>query len=380
MVQRNFWLKKIESAWKQKSLIWLSGVRRVGKTYLCQSLPAIEYFDCELPRIRRQMEDPEAFLFRLKGKKVVLDEIHRLPNPTELLKIAADHYPSIKIIATGSSTLQASFRFRDTLTGRKVLLWLTPMNSQDLSDFGSPDLLYRFLRGGLPPIFLSKDYPEADYQEWIDSYWAKDIQELFRLERQYSFKRFIELLFLQSGGLFEATRFAGPCEVSRGTISNYLGVLESTWVVQIIRPFSTRRSNEIISAPKIYAFDTGFVCHFRGWDRLREDDLGILWEHWILNEMHSHFQNPIIRYWRDKRGHEVDFILTRPGKPPIAVECKWKAAHFEINNIKAFRSQYPEGLNLVVCQDVREGYGKQIGKIKVEFLGNEEFIKKIMKS
>jgi uncharacterized protein len=380
MVQRNFWLKKIESAWKQKSLIWLSGVRRVGKTYLCQGLPAIEYFDCELPRIRRQMEDPEAFLFRLKGKKVVLDEIHRLPNPTELLKIAADHHPSIKIIATGSSTLQASFRFRDTLTGRKVLLWLTPMNSRDLSDFGSPNLLYRFLRGGLPPIFLSKDYPEADYQEWIDSYWAKDIQELFRLERQYSFKRFIELLFLQSGGLFEATRFAGPCEVSRGTISNYLGVLESTWVVQIIRPFSTRRSNEIISAPKIYAFDTGFVCHFRGWDQLREDDLGILWEHWILNEMHSHFQNPIIRYWRDKRGHEVDFILTRPGKPPIAVECKWKAAHFEIDNIKAFRSQYLEGLNLVVCQDVREGYGKQIGKIKIEFLGKEEFIKKIMKS
>jgi predicted AAA+ superfamily ATPase len=226
---------------------------------------------------------------------------------------------------------------------------------------------------------LSKDYPEADYQEWIDSYWAKDIQELFRLERQYSFKRFLELLFLQSGGVFEATRFAGPCEVSRGTIRNYLGVLESTWVVQLIRPFSTRRSNEIISAPKIYAFDTGFVCHFRGWDRLREDDLGILWEHWVLNEMHSHFQNPIVRYWRDKRGHEVDFILTKPGKPPIAVECKWKAAHFEIDNIKAFRSQYLEGPNLVVCQDVREGYGKQIGKIKIEFLGQEEFTKKMLK-
>jgi hypothetical protein len=174
------------SAWKKKSLIWLTGVRRAGKTYLCQSLPEIEYFDCERPRQRRQMEDRESFLEKLKGKKVVLDEVHRLANPSELLKIAVDHFPALKIIATGSSTLQASFRFRDTLAGRKALLWLTPMNAEDLSDFANQDLAHRFLRGGLPPFFLSEDYPEADYQEWIDSFWAKDIQELFRLEKQYS--------------------------------------------------------------------------------------------------------------------------------------------------------------------------------------------------
>jgi predicted AAA+ superfamily ATPase len=377
MVLRQYWQKLIESAWRRKSIIWLSGVRRVGKTFLCRSLTGIEYFDCELPRIRRQMEDPEAFLDNLKGKKIVLDEIHRLPNPTELLKIAADHFPSLKVIATGSSTLEASYRFRDTLTGRKVLVWLTPMTSQDLADFGNKDLPYRFLRGGLPPFFLSKDFPEAEYQEWIDSYWAKDIQTLFKLERQYSFRRFLELLFLQSGGLFEATRFAGPCEVSRGTISNYLSVLESTWVMHVIRPFSSRRSVEIISAPKIYAFDTGFICHFKGWNRLREEDLGVLWEHWVLNEMHSHLQSPMVRYWRDKRGHEVDFVLAKTGKPPIAIECKWKAAHFEINNLKAFRTQYPQGRNWVVCQDVTVGYTKQMGNISIDFLGLEDFRKKL---
>jgi hypothetical protein len=61
-----------------------------------------------------------------------------------------------------------------------------------------------------------------------------------------------------------------------------------------------------------------------------------------------------------------------------AVECQWKAAHFEIDTIKAFPSQYLEGPNFVVCQDVREGYGKQIGKIKIEFLRKEELTKKIM--
>ena len=155
------------------------------------------------------MEDPEAFLGGLRGKRVALDEVHRLPNPSELLKIAADHFPTVRILATGSSTLGASRRFRDTLAGRKTELWLTPMIEADLADFGDTDLPHRLLYGGLPPFFLSAELPERDFQEWMDAYWAKDIQELFRLERRASFQRFVELLMAQSGGIFEATRFAG---------------------------------------------------------------------------------------------------------------------------------------------------------------------------
>jgi predicted AAA+ superfamily ATPase len=119
---------------------WLAGVRRAGKTCLCQSLPDVEYFDCELPSTRHMLESPEAFLRQLSGRLVVLDEIHRLDDPSQLLKIAADHYPSTRIIATGSSALGASARFRDTLAGRKSRLWLTPMLLSDLVDFGAGDL------------------------------------------------------------------------------------------------------------------------------------------------------------------------------------------------------------------------------------------------
>jgi predicted AAA+ superfamily ATPase len=58
-------------------VVWLSGVRRVGKTFLCQSLPDIEYFDCELPRMRRMPDDPQAFLEGIRGRRVALDEVHR---------------------------------------------------------------------------------------------------------------------------------------------------------------------------------------------------------------------------------------------------------------------------------------------------------------
>ena len=77
--------------------------------------------------MRRIMLDPESFLDGLVGKRIVLDEIHRLRNPSELLKIAADHHSRTHIVATGPLTLGASKKFRDTLAGRKRDLWLAPM-------------------------------------------------------------------------------------------------------------------------------------------------------------------------------------------------------------------------------------------------------------
>jgi predicted AAA+ superfamily ATPase len=188
-VSRNLdegWQELIEAAWREKNIIWLMGVRGVGKTTLCQSLADTEYFDCERPRVRQLLEDPEGFLETHQNKRIILDEIHRLDNPSEILKLAADHYPTVKIIATGSSTLGASSKFKDTLTGRKRELWLTPMLLEEMQNFGNSDLRHRLLFGGCPPFFIKNHLPENDFKEWIDAYWAKDIQELFKVGKRYS--------------------------------------------------------------------------------------------------------------------------------------------------------------------------------------------------
>jgi len=322
------------------------------------------------------MEEPESFLEDLKGHTVVLDEVHRLANPSELLKIAADHYPETKIVATGSSTLGASAKFKDTLAGRKYELWLTPMIAEDLKDFKQTDLSHRFIYGGLPPFFMANQFPERDFQEWMDAFWAKDILELFRLERRQSFLKFAELLMIQSGGIFEASSFASPCEVSRSTISNYLAVLEATYVVHVIRPFTSHRPTEIVSAPKVYAFDTGFMCYYRGWDRLRHDDRGTLWELFVLNEILARTQSRKIYYWRDKQKHEVDFILGTQAAP-LVIECKWTATDFDPSNIKIFRRHYKRGLNLVVVSDTKRSYSQSYNDVTVKFVSLEDLIKEL---
>jgi predicted AAA+ superfamily ATPase len=173
----------------------------------------------------------------------------------------------------------------------------------------------------------------------------------------------------QSGGIFEATRFTRPCEVSRPTITNYLAVLEATFIAQLIRPYSSHRPTEIISAPKVYGFDTGFVCYHRGWHELRRDDFGLLWEHVVLNELQAHLQSREVRYWRDKRGHEVDFILAPRRASPVAIECKWSANDFDASNLQAFRRVYPRGDNLVVANDVARPFTRSYGEVSVTFVG-----------
>ena len=369
MLNRPFWLSRLAEAWRERTVIWLMGVRRAGKTVLAQSLPDSEYLDCELPSARRRLADPEAFLAERQGRTVVLDEIHRLPDAAQLLKLAADHFPTTKVLATGSSTLGASARFRDTLAGRKREVWLTPMVHADLEAFDRGNLDRRLLHGGLPSFFLADRLPERDFQEWTEAYWAKDVLELFRLERRHAFQRLLELLMAQSGGIFEATSLARACEVSRPTVSAYLAVLEATFVMHVVRPYAQSGAAEIVAAPRVYGFDTGFVCHHRGWHQLRPGDGGPLWEHVVLNELHAHHGRGPVHYWRTKHGNEIDFVLARRGHPPSAIECKWTADSFDPAGMKAFRSRYPDGDNLVVAHDVDRPFTRRFGGLPVRFVG-----------
>jgi uncharacterized protein len=370
MAVRPFWLNEIEHAFVSRSVVWLGGVRRVGKTTLARSFPSARYFDCELVRVRRALEDPELFWRgQPAGAVVVLDEAHRLSNPSEVLKVAADHFPRVHVVATGSSTLAAKRKFNDSLTGRKREVWLTPMLAADLEAFGSTDLDRRMLQGGLPPFFLTSRVRDADYEEWMSSYWAKDLSELFVVDKRAAFMKFAELIFAQSGGLYEAQAFTAPCEVSRPTIQNYLSILETTLLATVIRPYHGGGAAEIRTQPKVYAFDTGFVAYHRGWGSLRDDDRGRLLEHLVLGEIAARFGVSRLHFWRDKQQHEVDFVLeVGRHRDVMAIECKSAARKLDPAGLLAFRGRHPRGRNLVVTLRDTDAHTRRFGDIEVEFV------------
>ena len=158
---------------------------------------------------------------------------------------------------------------------------------------------------------------------------------------------------------------------------NYLMALQETMVALVLRPFSTRRATEIISAPKVYGFDTGFVCAHRGWSELRREDLGVLWEHFVLNELIARTQSGEWRYWRDKAGHEIDFIWQRRGRAPLAIECKWSAKDFDATNLLVFARLYPKAECVVVATDAEPSFRRNYDCITVEFLTLEKLAARV---
>ncbi len=129
MIERPFWIKRIEESWRAAPVVWLTGVRRIGKTTLVKTMgrDRILYVNCDLPIAEEMVSQPEMFFRNCKLPVIAFDEIHQLRDPSRILKIGADEFPHLKIVATGSSTLAATKKFRDTLTGRKRNVHLTPV-------------------------------------------------------------------------------------------------------------------------------------------------------------------------------------------------------------------------------------------------------------
>ena len=371
MIERPLWNERLTAAWKQASIVWLTGPRRAGKTVLAQSIPDAEFLNCDLPSVAERLHDPESFFRAVRKRVVIFDEVHQLPDPSRLLKIGADAFPKLKILATGSSTLAATQKFRDSLAGRKRVVELVPVLHEELAAFDVADVRVRLLRGGLPPALLAEKHSGEFYSEWQDSYFARDVQELFRLEKRAGFLRVLELLLRQSGGMLDVTKLATESQISRPTVVNWLEIYQVTHAVHVVRPFSAGGRREIIAQPKVFGFDTGLVCHARGWDHLRTEDCGTLWEHLMLDTLIA-AGLPKIHFWRDKQQREVDFVIPRGRDTVDAIECKWKADAFETRGLAAFREQYARGRNFVVSPLNGPAYERTVSGMKVSFVSPGE--------
>lgn len=367
MVKRDYWLKRIYESWKKAPIVWLSGVRRSGKTILTKEIEDSLYLNCDLPSTHELLKDPELFYTSTKQPIIIFDEIHQLPDPSRILKIGADAYSQFKILATGSSTLAATQKFSDTLTGRKRSIHLMPVLPTELNNFGIKDITERMLKGGLPPALLSQGLDPEFYSEWIDSFFSRDIQELFNIEKRNGFLRLLEFAIKNNGGLMDIQSMSKHAGLSTSTVNNYLQVLETTHAIFRLRPFHNGGNREITKQAKCYAFDTGFVSYFNGWQTLRNEDKGLLLENLVLETLQSLPSINKIYFWRDKDKKEIDFVCPRHNDNIDTIECKWTANSFQDQALKKFRESYPNGNNFVVTSQTSPPYLKQFADKKIIF-------------
>lgn len=141
----------------------------------------------------------------------------------------------------------------------------------------------------------------------------------------------------------------------------------------LLLPFHGGGRREITHRPKCYAFDTGFVTFIKGWDSIREDDRGLLWEHLVLDTLRTSISDANLYYWRDKSGREIDFIIKRSGQRVDAIECKINEGKFDDKSFFVFRSLYPEGNNFVISPFNKISYKRIHNNLEINFCSLNNF-------
>jgi hypothetical protein len=350
-----------------RKAVILLGARQVGKTTLLRTLFAEsgEYLwlngDTLNDRLLLTTQSVEQ-LHAIIGKKkiLVIDEAQRVPDIGIVLKLIIDNIPQLKVIATGSSSLDLSNRIAEPLTGRKRQFKLFPFSFSEMVQhhgiLSEKNLIpHRLIYGYYPDIVNSPGEERQLLQELSDSYLYKDILALDKIKKSEHLTRLLRALAFQLGSQVSYTELGQLCGLDNKTVEKYITILEQTYVIFRLGSYSRNLRNELKASRKIYFIDNGIrnalIADFRP-IKLR-DDVGKLWENYLVserfkrNEYSGSYANPW--FWRTQAQQEIDYIEEKDGQLS-AFEFKWSPTA-KAKQPKAFQVAYPNSSFSVIHRD-----------------------------
>ena len=367
-------LKAIKPFMKSHEVIVIQGARQVGKTTVMRLLMdklspgSFFYMDLEEPRFLDLCEQGYLSVIeylRLTGVLtdspfyLFIDEIQYLSNPSSFLKLMHDHQQSIKLIVSGSSSFDIRKKFKDSLVGRTINFELFPLDFEEFTWFkrkkyelakrvtnraAIDELKTLFMEyslyGGYPAVVLSKTIAEKEVrlQQIVDTYIGKDIRHLAEIRAIDKFNKLLRILASQSGSLLNVSELANIVSLSRKTIDDYLLILENTYVIRMLRPFSGNLRSELFKTPKIFFYDSGIMSILKQLQLPKVID-GEIMETVIFSELMKNKKNFSINFWRTKDKKEIDFIIDT-GVNTIPIEVKINAHRLNNHALSHFKEKY----------------------------------------
>ena len=403
--------KKIRPWLDKPDVLVILGARQVGKTSLLTLLEGdlkelwgdsknIQTFNLEdADHLEALNRDPKYFKEYLilsganpkKESVVMIDEIQYLNGPSHFLKYLKDLEPSIKLIVTGSTSIQIK-KFRDGLTGRKKSFHLFPLDFREFvlfkgaghlssvvekfnfkgilsntteidpqrilpfkNDLGSLFEEYT-LYGGYPKVVLAKSRDEKllELQELFKTYELMDVNILFNVGNIQAFRNLFRLMASNIGNLLNVNEVAGTLGIGRDTVKRYLAILENSFILHALPPFHSNVRKELTKMPKLFFLDTGMrnfaVKNFT--ELSFRPDRGSLFENAVFGELYKDLGViDQLFFWRTLSKNEVDFILT--GDQKVAIEAKLSSDNQlrQPAGLRAFGHTYPEFKKLIVTMN-----------------------------
>lgn len=368
-----------------EQILVLHGARQVGKThilYLIQDFlekrgDKTHFFDLEdmettvildggvkrlLEELTRNFGDLGQFENGKKRLYVFIDEVQYLKNPSSLLKLLVDHHGYLKLIVSGSSSFDIKKKFTNSLVGRTFEFEVfnlsfveflrfreSPYNVKNFSTGSNSgpafeDMLRLYheyaLYGGYPKVILESVIKKKQeiLRQIISTYVRKDIRDLANIRDIKKFNNLLKLLASQSGQVLSINEIADILKINRKTVEEYLFILENTYIIKLVYPFSHSVRVEVVKAPKIFFYDTGIV-QMLAQNRLSENMAGNIFETNVFAELVKKYGREDIHYWRTRSQTEIDFVLdSRDGVLPVEVKMNFR--NFKRNAIISFCKKY----------------------------------------
>jgi len=346
MLKRTLEIKLKEAA-KQYPVATLTGPRQSGKTTLVRmAFPDYDYRSLEEPDHRAfALEDPRGFLAQF-SEKVILDEIQRAPDLFSYIQTIVDTKDiSGQFVLTGSQNFLLLQKVSQSLAGRCAILHLLPFSLSELLQ--RPPLLIdtigrqlpdknRSLDEDLSSIMFNGFYPRIhDKQlnpvEWLGNYYQTYIErDVLNVGDLETFSRFVRLCAGRNGQLLNLSSLANDCGITHTTSKRWISILETSFIVSLLRPHFKNFSKRLIKSPKLYFLDTGllsYLLRIRSHEDLRFHALyGSIFESYVISEIYKNYLNrgkeQPVYFWRDSTGNEIDVIIDEGDKfTPIEIKA-----------------------------------------------------------
>ncbi|MBI5495893.1 MAG: ATP-binding protein [Deltaproteobacteria bacterium] len=321
MLGRHDELSELKRLLKRFPVVAIVGPRQVGKTTLAlrllRDMPGT-HLDMENPADARRMEDPATTLGPLRGL-VVIDEVQRLPGVFSLLRVLADRPRSpARFLVLGSASPELLRQSSETLAGRMAYLDLSGFL---LRDTGARAWRRLWLRGGFPRSFLARS--DADSFEWRQhfqrTFLERDLPQLGVTTGAATLGRFWAMLAHVHGQVWNASRFGSAFGVADTTARRYLDLLEATFMVQVLRPWSDNRGKRLVKSPKVYFRDSGVLHQLldvrTGASLLVHPAVGASFEGFALAQVMATLgATPReCHFWATHHAAELDLVVERAG-------------------------------------------------------------------
>ena len=312
-------------------VVALLGARQVGKSTLakkiCTEHRSALYLDLESPRDLNKLQDPEA-LFELNSEMLIcLDEIQRAPGLFEVLRSVVDR-SSQRFLVLGSASRDLIQQSSETLAGRISYLELTPLFREETTGM---DWRTHWLRGGYPGSLLA-DSTDVSFEwrlNYIRTFLERDIPQLGFNIPAGTLNRLWQMLAHSQGQPLNAAKLGGSLDRSANSVRSYIDILEQTFLVRTLAPYSANVKKRLVKSPKVYLRDSGLLHTLLDIESMNDlaghPVYGSSFEGYIIENILAGLPRWKPFYYRTSNGAELDLVLTR-GRERIAIEIKASSA------------------------------------------------------